>query len=201
MAICIGCEKDFTSSVKHQKYCSPQCRYAAAKVRYYGTDERKKQVHEYNKGYRKTEQGRINKVKENQRYRENHKSQISEYCKKRASTDEGKIVRRKARQKYLSTIKGTVAEARHSAKSRKCTNDAELYSTRVFQLHTLKEPCNICGKPYELTHGIDHNLAFCNGGRDEWSNYQPVCRACHHEKSKQDRRIFQKRKREKILIT
>lgn len=84
------------------------------------------------------------------------------------------------------------AAAKESAKRRERSTDPEAYAARVELLHTIHESCAMCGALYLISHQIDHILALCLDGTDDWDNLQPACILCHREKTKEDMRKFKK---------
>lgn len=89
-------------------------------------------------------------------------------------------------RRYYGTPRGKAARAKEAAKRRKHSTDPALYAARVYLLHDLQESCAVCGVPYDTTHQIDHIVALCLGGTDDWDNLQPLCILCHREKTKED---------------
>lgn len=99
---------------------------------------------------------------------------------------EGKAVK----ERYNQSLEGKVSQARRMAKRRGRSTNSDLYGARVELLYILKESCAICGAPYKRSYQIDHITALCNGGIDEWDNFQPVCYKCHKKKTKQDMKEY-----------
>lgn len=98
---------------------------------------------------------------------------------------------KESQRRFYKTPRGKATHAKHNAQRRELSTDPALYAARVRQLHEQLEPCAYprCGNPlYKTTHEVDHIIALCLGGIDEWSNYQPLCRKCHILKSVEDRR-------------
>ena len=91
-----------------------------------------------------------------------------------------------AHNRYRRTPKGRVALARRYAKRRSSTTDADSYAARVEHLHSIRESCASCHTPYKITYQIDHIVALCLGGTDNWDNLQPLCIPCHKVKSMVD---------------
>jgi len=91
-----------------------------------------------------------------------------------------------AAKEYYRTPKGKANRARKIAKRRKRSTDPGAYATRVELLHTIQESCAKCGAPYLITHTVDHILALCLGGTDDWDNLQPICVLCHRKKTAED---------------
>lgn len=87
---------------------------------------------------------------------------------------------------YFKTPRGRVNAAKARAKRREHSTDPEAYATRVELLHTLREPCAICHTPYLISHQIDHIVALCLGGTDDWDNLEPLCVKCHRKKTVED---------------
>lgn len=90
--------------------------------------------------------------------------------------------------KYHSTPKGRASLAKHNAMRRRHSTNPGLFGARIGLLRILQEPCaNIdCQTPYTITHQIDHIIALCLGGTDDWSNLQPLCIKCHKKKTAED---------------
>jgi 5-methylcytosine-specific restriction protein A len=87
---------------------------------------------------------------------------------------------------YYETPKGRANMAKKGAARRKRSTNPLAFAARVLQLHTSKEPCTTCGALYNITHEIDHILALCLGGTDDWDNLQPLCILCHRKKTAED---------------
>lgn len=101
-------------------------------------------------------------------------------------TPKGKAANTEKLRKYWQTPKGKAILARHTSKRRELSTNPEAYGARVELLHILQESCANCHASYKITHQVDHILALCLGGTDEWSNLQPLCISCHREKSAED---------------
>lgn len=99
---------------------------------------------------------------------------------------EGKASAAESHARYDQTPKGKTAAARRNARRRERSTDPESYVARVELLHTMQEPCANCKALYRITHQIDHIVALCLGGTDEWFNLQPLCVRCHRRKSGED---------------
>lgn len=97
------------------------------------------------------------------------------------------------KKKYNRAPKGRAKEARMMARRREHSTGPELYGTRIELLHTLQEPCAKCHTSYRITHQIDHILALCLGGTDDWENLQPLCIACHRPKTVEDLRKYREK--------
>ncbi len=93
-------------------------------------------------------------------------------------------------REFRKTPKGRASLARMKAKRREYSTDPEVYAVRVETLHTLHESCARCGIPYKFTHQVDHILALCLGGIDDWDNFQPLCILCHKGKTAEDMHSF-----------
>jgi len=91
-------------------------------------------------------------------------------------------------RRYYGTPKGKANIAKKAAVRRERSTDPEAYAARVEMLHTLRESCAECHRPYTITHQIDHIIALCLDGTDDWDNLQPLCIKCHREKTKEDLR-------------
>lgn len=89
-------------------------------------------------------------------------------------------------KKRSKTPKGRAALAKHCAKRREHSTDPALYAARVELLHVMQEPCAECHTPYNITHQVDHIIALCLGGTDNWDNLQPLCIECHRKKTAED---------------
>jgi hypothetical protein len=142
--------------------------------------------------YNASPKGKASKSRIAIKYRSSLKGQITEskYMVKYYNTLNGKA----SRKRFIASPKGFACEARHYALRRKRSTNPPLFALRVLQLHMLKESCAICGKPYQKWHAIDHIVALCNGGKDEWDNYQPICggrkTSCHVKKTTEDIKIY-----------
>lgn len=104
--------------------------------------------------------------------------------------------RRRRSTKFRATLLGKLGRLRQEYRRIGRGNNPDLYVSRVKQLHDMKESCTVCGIPYKRTHTIDHIVALCNGGRDEWDNFQPICTgkdSCHVKKTRRDMQEFYKR--------
>jgi 5-methylcytosine-specific restriction endonuclease McrA len=93
-----------------------------------------------------------------------------------------------ATRKYYRTPRGKANRAKNITRRRKFSTNAALFISRLEQLHELYESCAKCGAQYEQSHEIDHIVALCLGGTDDWSNLQPLCIVCHRKKSAMDMR-------------
>ena len=91
-------------------------------------------------------------------------------------------------RRWHKTPSGKAHLARMTAGRREHSTDLALYAARVELLHAIREPCAKCHNSYNITHQIDHIVALCLGGSDDWDNLQPLCILCHREKSKDDMR-------------
>lgn len=125
------------------------------------------------------------------KWNEEHPGVMNERVKKWNREHPGIAAERNRR--FRGTPEGRAALARGSAKRRKRATDPALYAARVYILHDLQESCAKCRAPYDITHQIDHILALCLGGTDDWSNLQPLCLLCHRRKSVEETREFRKR--------
>jgi 5-methylcytosine-specific restriction endonuclease McrA len=143
----------------------------------------------------------------NRRYKLSLKGKASEerYAKsksrseavRRANSSLKRIVRQ---ERYLESPKGRAFTATRIARRRALSTNPKLYALRVLNLHSLRESCVKCGAPYSKAyrkpHAIDHIVALCNGGADEWTNYQVLCDKCHKAKTTEDIRQFNNSKQE-----
>jgi len=89
-------------------------------------------------------------------------------------------------RRFFKTPKGKAALAKHEAKRRERSTNPTIFAARILQLHANKEPCAECGASYSKTHQVDHMLALCLGGTDDWDNLQPLCIICHRKKTAED---------------
>lgn len=87
---------------------------------------------------------------------------------------------------FYKTPTGRATRARSNTRRRTHSTDPALYAARVYVLHDLHESCAKCGALYDTTHQIDHIIALCLGGTDDWDNLQPLCVFCHRRKSAGD---------------
>lgn len=101
-------------------------------------------------------------------------------------------------REYTKTPKGRAYAANGTARRRERSTDPALYAARVLILHDLQESCAECSIPYDISHQIDHILALCNGGTDDWDNLQPLCILCHRKKTARDVMEFRKQPAVKI---
>lgn len=159
---CLCCEKEFTPTGKMHSYQI----YCSPKC------NRKIQFQRYRA---KPENTAKHREKERLRYQNSLEYQVR--------------VKDRVRQ-YSTTPNGIVSRMKYRATQRPPLTNPELFAMRTISLRSLKESCALCNKPYERGHIIDHILALCNGGKDELSNYQPVCRECHYKKNGQDYHIW-----------
>ena len=113
-------------------------------------------------------------------------------------TPKGKAARLRELSRFYSTPKGKVSRAKMVSKRRERSTDPESYAARVELLHTLQESCTSCQAPYRITHQIDHILALCLGGTDQWENLQPLCLTCHRRKTTEDNRKLVRENRRQI---
>lgn len=171
------CNNRFNATPKGQKkYCSLH-KYSQAK---------------YQAEYYQTPNGRAIKLKAMAKYHRSSKGKATKFRYKQSP--KGKATTARVHKNYMplwsQTPKGKAVRARSHIKRRKRSTNPDLYALRVLQLHQNREPCAICGTSYKRSHTIDHIIALCNEGRDEWSNYQPICKLCHKIKTKQDIQIY-----------
>ncbi len=133
------------------------------------------------------------------RYSKGHAEEISEAKRRRYAANPRKYLDAMKRLyernpgyatgamiKFFSTPKGRLCRARILSRRRSRSTNPEVFAYRVLMLHTLKEPCAICGIPYSVSHQVDHIRALCLGGTDDWDNLQPACVPCHRIKSADD---------------
>ena len=110
-----------------------------------------------------------------------------------AKTPRGRESQESSRRNLADTPKSKARKARARAMRRKRSTNPKLYALRTLNLHILEEPCVQCGKAYintyRMEHIVDHILALCNGGIDEWSNYQILCYGCHKKKTAEDNKL------------
>lgn len=102
----------------------------------------------------------------------------------------GKVIWAGYQLKYHKSPKGKAVFAKKQIKRRGYSANSEVFAVRVKRLHTLRESCTKCGAVYRETHQIDHIVALCLGGKNEWSNLQPLCITCHRKKSVSDLHKF-----------
>ena len=91
-------------------------------------------------------------------------------------------------KEFYKTPKGRIARAKMNASRREHSTDPALYAARVVILHTQKESCAKCHTEYDITNQVDHIVALCLGGTDDWDNLQPLCILCHRKKTEEDMR-------------
>lgn len=121
---------------------------------------------------------------------EEQKVKGAQRLRKLRQTARGKLLFAGYQAKYCKTPKGKAAFAKKQIRRRGYLASPELFAARIERLHTLHEPCTECGSMYEVTHQIDHIVALCLGGGNEWSNLQPLCILCHRKKSVNDLHQF-----------
>ncbi len=146
--------------------------------------------------YRQTLKGKAANIVSSVKYRQSSKGKAvrAKIMREYYHTPEGRAAIIKREVEYRKTPKGKTAYARMCAKRRELTTDPEAYAARVELLHTMHEPCTKCKTSYLISHQIDHIIALCLGGTDEWSNLQPLCVKCHRKKSGEDiRKLMEKR--------
>ncbi len=137
---------------------------------------------------RKTKEKYPNAVIEStRRHREKYPERNAETIRQYNRRHPGALAEKLRR--YYRTPKGRTTRARMSASRRTHSTNPELYAARVQQLHTMRESCAICGTPYNHTHQVDHIVALCLDGTDDWENLQPACILCHRKKTSVDLRI------------
>lgn len=209
MKKCVICGVDTDSNANRRKYCI-DCLIKIKREwgrKYRLTEKSKKWLEQY----KQSSKFKISRKIAQKKYRENNLEKVKALSKQYEQSPRGKLLKaekarryhqsangkkvvRKWHSKYLKTPKGKAHDARHYAKRRIRSTNPELFALRVKQLHELREPCAVCGMSYKKYHSIDHILALCNGGIDEWGNYQPICIECYTEKTKEDFRIFKQLK-------
>lgn len=172
---CIKCSKVFIApNYNHRKYCN-DCSLEVKRER------KRLSSLEYSRRYRQTPEGKRKIIE----YRQSPKVKLymAEYCSLYYQLPEHKIAKAKTTAKYQHTPKGRCAMAIVKAKRRiKSTNPA-LYGTTIKLLHSEKQPCSICGKPYATNHEIDHIVPLFKGGTDNSENLRSLCYKCHRRKS------------------
>lgn len=94
------------------------------------------------------------------------------------------------KRKYNQSPEGKAASARGYIKRHERATNPNLYAQRVFQLHSQKESCILCSATYRPSHQVDHITALCNGGIDDWDNYQTLCITCHGRKTVGDQKKY-----------
>ena len=170
---CPECGNPIIKNIHKKKYCSRACMERAAKRRYKKTLNGKIARHNYETNKRASEVG-IAKIKiKKARHYQIHKSEIIKRISAYKRTDKGKQLNRAS-----------------TARRRLRSNNSLLFKIRTNQMQDLREPCALCGIEYNSLFTIDHILAICNGGKDEESNYQPICLDCHKKKNGRDIKVF-----------
>lgn len=158
-------------------YCD-ECRLIAEREqkaqsvrRYRSTPEGKASARKAVRDYGQTPNGKVVEARGKATYRQ---------------TPKGKAASARTVVRYNLSPKGKANMARQAAKRRERSTDPELLAARVELLHIIKESCAKCKTPYMVTHQIDHIVALCLGGTDDWSNLQPLCIKCHRKKTRED---------------
>lgn len=168
----IDCDNEVVINIHPKIYCSKRCGSIVRNRRYFSSDK-----------------GRACK----RDYRELNRDTILAKLYASRRTPHGKELRHRSGLRYNRSDNGLASRARSLAKRRERSTDPLLFQSRVEQLHTIREPCTLCGTSYKKSHSVDHVLALCNGGVDEWSNYQPLCYRCHRIKTNLDVSLFMER--------
>lgn len=185
--VCKGCQNGFEdcSRTHNRQYCD-DCRRKARLETYCKANAK----------YRQSPKSKIAQSRGQIKFYQLLKNKIvkAEYMVEYWKRPEVKIAKIKYDTKFNQSIKGKVCSARQRSKRRARSTNSELYVARVLQLHRDKESCAICDKSYERTHQVDHIIALCNGGSDDWSNLQPICVKCHRIKTGQDIGLWHKNK-------
>lgn len=212
--VCVKCEQTFTyahTKGGRRKYCD-SCRstvvkeqktqaarryshttrgkmvLAKAKAKHRQTLEAKAEHARSMAEYGRTPEGQMAVARTRAKYcsspkgKETYARSMAEY----SLTPNGKAARARAGARYYSSPKGKAHLAKMVAQRRKKSTNPASYAARAELLHVLQEPCAECRAPYKITHQIDHILALCLGGTDDWSNLQPLCLSCHRKKTKED---------------
>lgn len=195
---CMRCGLDFvyctSSRAAPRKYCnvcrSPNTReQKAQRSRWYrATPEGKAAALETMRRYTATPEGKA-AILENQRKRRATPEGRAIYLEAQRSyraTPEGRAALSQSRARYYSSPEGRASFALAGAKRRERSTDPESYAARVELLHIMEEPCACCQTSYKITHQVDHIIALCLGGTDDWKNLQPLCILCHREKTRED---------------
>ena len=178
--ICLRCERLFEDSRPNgvpRKYCE-ECRPVVSR------EQRDKRIKEY----RQTDEGRAKSVESARKYRSTPEGRAASVDAMRLyrSFPDNRVKRVESNRVYYRTTKGKASKARMHANNRKRSTNTELYAARVKQLHVMHEDCAECNAPYKASHQIDHILALCLGGTDDWGNLQPLCILCHRVKTGND---------------
>jgi len=156
---------------------------------------RKEQKAEILRRYRQTPEGKAANVESSAKYRQSSKGKAvrAKIMRDYYHSPEGRIAMDKRWDAYYNSPGGKAAIAKMLARRRERSTSPESYAARVELLHTLHEPCANCGTPYKISHQIDHIVALCLGGNDDWDNLQPLCLECHRDKTGEDLHEFRER--------
>ena len=187
--ICPNCNKEFQPVSSIQKYCSAKCAQLFCARRYRHSERGLAKGREHMRRYRQTDNGRIQHNEQNRRYRSQDRVKILIRLtyKEWLNSEEGRRVFNEVQERYDKSIKGKALHSMYSLKNRNPNANLTLYKSRVIQMCEQKEPCTKCGKPFDMSFQIDHIIPLCLGGKDDYSNYQPLCPECHKIKSSQDK--------------
>jgi 5-methylcytosine-specific restriction endonuclease McrA len=187
--ICPNCGIEFQQVKSFQKYCSIKCGQLFCVRRYRHSEKGLQKGRENMARYRQTENGRIKHNEQNRRYHSQERVKVlsRETYKNWLNSEEGRRIFNEAQERYDKSIKGKALHAMYSLKCRNLDANLALYKSRVIQMCEQKEPCAKCGKPFDMSFQIDHIIPLCLDGKDDYSNYQPLCPHCHKIKSSQDK--------------
>lgn len=172
----------------------------------YGVERQREHSRLYSASYRLTDQGR----EADSRYRGSEKRRLWQAAydrtpeSKSAAIEYNKSSEGKLRQvRHGSSLKGKLTYARYDQSTRgkargalACSlrrdrsTDPDMFAARVEYMHFMQESCSDCGRLYSISFQIDHIIALCNGGTDDWDNLQPLCIECHRKKTVLDLEVY-----------
>ncbi len=151
--------------------------------------------------WQKTPEGKAAFARSSVRYRQTPegKATRAKIMREYYHTPEGRAAIVKREAAYRQTPEGKAAYAKAGANRRERSTDPESYAARVELLHAMREPCAECGVPYKVSHQVDHIIALCLGGTDDWDNLEPKCTECHRRKSGKDLSKFRELLKERFV--
>jgi len=178
--VCVECGKAFEypyTTGRLRKYCS-ECQPTVLR----------RQKNRVLREYRRSAEGKAANMESATKYRQSSKGRTTrnKIMKEYYQTPDGRVAVDNSHTRYRQTPQGKVAVARMLSNRRERSTNPGSYIARVELLHTIHEPCAKCHTSYKISHQIDHIVALCLGGTDDWSNLQPLCVSCHRQKSGMD---------------
>lgn len=135
--------------------------------------------------YQLTQEGKAALARARIKYRQTKKGKeaLNEAMVTYRHTPEGRVKTNHNATNFNSTPKGKAHTARACARRRDLSTNPQSFAARVELLHIMQEPCTACEAPYMATHQVDHIVALCLSGTDDWENLQPLCIKCHRKKT------------------